>query len=48
MNSARALDVTFTAYGVELDRVEVFKYLGRLLGMDDNDLQAVRANLKKA
>jgi hypothetical protein len=27
--------------------VEVFKYLGRLLAYDDNDSQAMRANLKK-
>ncbi len=39
---------TFTAYGKELERVEVFKYLGRLLAYDDNDTQAVRNNLKKA
>ena len=38
LNSARALDATFTAYDVELERVEVFTYLGRLLAMDDNDL----------
>ena len=44
----RALDVTFTAYGDELERVEVFKYLGRLMSMDDNDTQAVRSNLRKA
>jgi hypothetical protein len=38
----------FTAYGDKLERVEVFKYLGRLLAYDDNDTQAVRNNLKKA
>jgi hypothetical protein len=27
----------FTAYGAELERVEVFTYLGRLLAYDDND-----------
>jgi hypothetical protein len=42
-----ALRQTFTAYGEELERVEVFKYLGRLLAYDDNDAQAVRGNLKK-
>jgi hypothetical protein len=47
-DAARALNVVFTAYDVELERVEVFKYLGRLLAMDDNDVQAIRANLKKA
>ena len=31
-----------------MERVEVFKYLGRLLAYDDNDVQAVRNNIKKA
>jgi hypothetical protein len=44
----KALQQTFTAYGAELERVEVFKYLGRLLAYDNNDTQAVRGNLKKA
>ena len=39
---------TFTAYGKVLERVEVFKYLGRLLAYNNNDSQAVRGNLKKA
>jgi hypothetical protein len=43
-----ALARTFTAYGEDLKRVEVFKYLGRLLAYDDNNSQAMRANLKKA
>jgi hypothetical protein len=43
-----ALSQMFTAYGKELERVEVFKYLGRLLAYNDNDTQAVRENLKKA
>ena len=43
-----ALQQTFTVYDGELERVEVFKYLGRLLAYDDNDSQAVRGNLKKA
>jgi hypothetical protein len=43
----KALQQTFTAYGAELERVEVFKYLGRLLAYDDNDARAVRGNLKK-
>ncbi len=42
-----ALRQTFTAYGKELERVEVFKYLGRLLAYNNNDTQAVRNNLKK-
>ena len=36
-NAALALREQFTAYGDVLERVEVFKYLGRLLAMDDND-----------
>ena len=48
VKSALALRETFTAYGDELDRVEVFKYLLRLLSHDDNDVQAARGNLKKA
>jgi hypothetical protein len=28
--------------------VEVFKYLGRLLAQDDDDIQAIRAQLQKA
>ena len=46
--AAKSLDVSFTAYGEELQRVEVFKYLGRLMAQDDNDMQAVRSNLRKA
>ncbi len=46
--SARALWCTFTAYGEELEWVEVFKYLGRLLLMDDEDGQTIQANLRKA
>jgi hypothetical protein len=43
-----SLQHTFTVYGEGLERVEVFKYLGRLLAYNDNDAQAVRGNLKKA
>ena len=39
---------SFTAYGEDLERVEVFKYLERLLAYDDNNSQAIRSNLKKA
>ncbi len=42
-----ALLQTFTVYGEELERVEVFQHLGRLLDYDNNDTQAVRNNLKK-
>jgi hypothetical protein len=43
-----ALRQTFIAYGEELEKVEVFKYLGRLLAYNNNATQAVRNNLKKA
>jgi hypothetical protein len=43
-----ALTRTFTAYGEDLERVEVLKYLGRLVAYDDNDSQAMRSNLKTA
>ena len=45
--SIRALEVRFTAYVKEMERVEVFKYLNRLLAFNDNDTQAMRGNLKK-
>ena len=47
-DSAVALDAKFYAYREELERVEVFKYLGRLITFDDDDTQAVRGNLAKA
>jgi hypothetical protein len=43
-----ATSAVFTMYGEELERVEVFKYLGHVLAYKDNDSQAVRGNLKKA
>jgi hypothetical protein len=43
-----ALRQTFTAYGEELERVEVFNYLGRLLAYNYIDTHAVREYLKKA
>jgi hypothetical protein len=43
-----ALTRTFTAYREDLERVEVFKYLGWLVSYDDKDSQAMRLNLKKA
>ena len=48
VQSAEALRKSFSAYGDVLERVEVFKYLGRLLAMNDHDAQAVRAQLRKA
>ena len=46
--SMDALGVEFTAYGDTLERVEVFKYLGRLIVFDDTDAQAIASNLMKA
>ena len=47
-NSQLALGQSFSTYREELDQVEVFKYLGRMLAYDDNDTQAMQSNLKKA
>jgi hypothetical protein len=47
-DSQLALATQFYAYGKELERVAVFKYLGRLLACDDNDTQAMQGNLAKA
>ena len=46
--STAALQHTFTTYSDKLRRVEQFKYLGRVMSMDDNDVPAMRRNLKKA
>jgi hypothetical protein len=40
ISSALALRQQFTVCGDVLKRVEVFKYLGRLMAQDDNDPQA--------
>ena len=47
-DSAKALEAKFFAYSVELERVEDFKYLGRLIAYNNEDTQAVRGSLKKA
>jgi hypothetical protein len=45
----RAAGLRFTAYGTdELRNVDRFKYLGRVLSYDENDVPAMRRNLKKA
>ena len=46
--SATSLQQELTAYEELLERVEVFKYLGRLIAFDDNDAQAMQSNLMKA
>jgi hypothetical protein len=48
IRSALALHQQFTIQDQVHERVIVFKYLGRLLSQDDNDVQAVRAQLCKA
>ena len=35
-------------HGDVLERVEVFRYLGRLLSQDDDNIKAVRSQLSKA
>ena len=45
---ALALRQQFTVHADVLERVEVFRYLGRLLSQDDDDIQAVRSQLCKA
>jgi hypothetical protein len=42
VTSALALRQQFSVQGEALERVEVFKYLGRLLAQDNDDLQAIR------
>ena len=48
VQSAFALRELFSVGDDPLERVEVFRYLGRLIAMGDDDAQAVRACLKKA
>jgi hypothetical protein len=45
---ALALRCTFTVHGDLLEQVEVFKYLGRLLAQDNDDVPAVRQQIRKA
>ena len=47
VRSALALCQQFTVHGDVLERVKVFRYLGRLLLQDDDDIQAVRSQLCK-
>ena len=43
-----ALRQQFLVHRDVLEQVEVFKYLGRLLAQDDDNIQAIRAQLRKA
>ena len=45
---ALALRQQFSVNGEALEQVEVFRYLGRLLAQDDDDIQAICAQLRKA
>ncbi len=46
--SALALLCQFTVHGEALKKAEVFKYLGRMMAQDNNNVQAVRHQLHKA
>ena len=48
VTSALALQQQFSVHGDVLEQVEIFKYLGRLLAQDDDDIRAIRAQLRKA
>ena len=41
-------DVRIMVYGKEIERVEEFNYLGRILTSDDNDTKAIENQIKKA
>ena len=45
--AVEVLKRSFTTYGKSLTRVEVCKYLRRLLAFNNVDTQAIRGNLKK-
>jgi len=45
---AAARAVRFTIGDIEIETVREFKYLGRITSDDDDDLPAVRENMKKA
>jgi hypothetical protein len=46
VRSKRAFEHTFSVNREELERVQVFKYLGRLISHDDADNQAMQSNLR--
>ncbi len=48
VEARRVLTHHFTVDGEPLKRVEAFKYLSRLLSMDNVKRQVINANLKKA
>jgi hypothetical protein len=48
VTAAWALHQQFTIHSNVLERVEVYKYLGWMMAQDDDDAQAIRAQLRKA
>ncbi len=48
MTLALALQQQFSVNGEVLEWVEAFKYLGRLLAQDNDNIQAIRVQLPKA
>ncbi len=48
VTSALSLRQQFSVHGDVLERVDVFKYLGCLLAQDDDDIQAIRTQMRKA
>jgi hypothetical protein len=48
VTAALALRQQFTIHGDVLEQVEFYKYLGWMMAQDDNNTQAVRAQLRKA
>ena len=48
VTAALALRQQYTIHGDVLERVEVYKYLGRMMAQDNDDAQAIRAQLRKA
>jgi hypothetical protein len=48
ISSALALRHQFTVCRDVLEQVEIFKYLGQMSAQYDDDIQAVRAQLRKA
>jgi hypothetical protein len=48
ITSALALRQLFYVKGEVLEKVESFRYLGRILAQDDEDVRAVRSQIKKA
>jgi hypothetical protein len=46
--SALALSCQFMVHREALEKVEIFRYLGRMMAQDDNNVQAVRHQMRKA